>query len=151
VPDGSHERNDSVGAWAKKYYLTSRALTEATLRPWGIGRTQWLVLWQLVHEGPTPQREMGRLLEVERATLSGIVTTLVRKELVTQEADEGDQRQRILRVTEAGRALWGELPDPLAVTAEVAFGGVDPADLATARRVLQEATQRLHERIAPRS
>jgi DNA-binding MarR family transcriptional regulator len=149
VPDGSEERNDSVGAWAKKYYLTSRALTEATLRPWAIGRTQWLVLWQLVHEGPTPQREMGRLLEIERATLSGIVSTLVRKGLLTQEADATDQRQRILRITEAGRTLWGELPDPTAVTAEVAFGGMDPADLATARKVLQEATRRLNEHISP--
>jgi DNA-binding MarR family transcriptional regulator len=150
VPDGSEERDDSVGAWAKKYYLTSRALTESTLRPWGIGRTQWLVLWQLVHEGPTPQREMGRLLEVERATLSGIVTTLVRKGLITQEADPRDQRQRTLHLTEAGRRLWDELPDPLAVTAEVAFGGAAPADLATAVRVLQDATRRLHEHIADR-
>ncbi|MBW4042586.1 MAG: MarR family transcriptional regulator [Acidobacteria bacterium] len=147
MPDGSEERNDSVGAWAKKYYLTSRALTEATLRPWGIGRTQWLVLWQLVHEGPTPQREMGRLLEVERATLSGIVSTLVRKRLVTQEADPRDQRQRILRITDVGKQLWDELPDPLAVAAEVAFSGIDSADLATARRVLQDATRRLNEHI----
>jgi MarR family transcriptional regulator, lower aerobic nicotinate degradation pathway regulator len=150
VPDGSEER-DSVGGWAKKYYLTSRALTEATLRPWGLGRTQWLVLWQLVHEGPTPQRDMGRLLEVERATLSGIVSTLVRKGLVTQEADRSDQRQRILRVTDAGERLWTELPDPLAVATEVAFGGLDPVDLATARAVLQEATRRLNEHIARQS
>ena len=151
MPDGSEERNDSVGAWAKKYYLTSRALTEATLRPWALGRTQWLLLWQLVHEGPMPQREMGRLLEIERATLSGIVGTLVRKGLVSQEADPTDQRQRILRITEAGRALWAELPDPLAVATEVAFGDMDPADLATARGVLQEATRRLNEHIAPRA
>jgi DNA-binding MarR family transcriptional regulator len=151
VPEGSEDRTDSVGAWAKKYYLTSRALTEATLRPWALGRTQWLVLWQLVHEGPTAQREMGRLLEIERATLSGIVSTLVRKGLVTQEADARDQRQRVLRITEAGTALWDELPDPLAVIAEVAFGGIDPSDLATARRVLQEATRRLNEHIAPGS
>jgi DNA-binding MarR family transcriptional regulator len=150
VPDGSEERDDSVGAWAKKYYLTSRALTEATLRPWALGRTQWLVLWQLVHAGPTSQSEMGRLLEVERATLSGIVSTLVRKRLVTQEADARDQRQRILRLTEAGSALWAELPDPVSVAAEVAFGDIDPADLATARRVLQEATRRLTEHLAPR-
>jgi hypothetical protein len=115
VPDGSEERNDSVGSWAKKYYLTSRALTEATLRPWALG-----------------------------------VSTLVRKGLLTQEADPSDQRQRILRITDAGTTLWDELPDPLAVAAEVAFGDIDPADLATARRVLQEATRHLNEHIAPR-
>ncbi|MGT2425595.1 MarR family winged helix-turn-helix transcriptional regulator [Amnibacterium kyonggiense] len=150
MPDRSEARDDSVGGWAKRYYLTSRALTEATLRPWGLGRTQWLVLWQLVHEGPTSQREMGRLLELERATLSGIVSTLVRKELVTQEADPSDQRQRILRITEAGEALWDRLPNPMSVAAEVAFGGEDETDLATARRLLQDATRRLDEHLRRR-
>ncbi|WP_375387111.1 MarR family winged helix-turn-helix transcriptional regulator [uncultured Amnibacterium sp.] len=151
MPDGSEARTDSVGAWAKKQYLLSRALTEATLRPWSLGRTQWLVLWQLVHGGSTPQREMGRLLEIERATLSGIVGALVRKGLVSQEADTGDQRQRTLHLTDAGMALWAELPDPVAVATEVAFGGMDPADLAVARGVLQEATRRLTEHLAART
>ncbi|BDZ52086.1 hypothetical protein GCM10025867_43270 [Frondihabitans sucicola] len=151
MPDESEDHSDSVGGWAKKYYLTSRALIESTLRPYDIGRTQWYVLHQLVTYGPTLQRDLGQLLELERATLSGIVTALVRKGLVTQEADATDQRQRVLRITDAGRALWSELPDPIAISSSVAFGGADPADLAAARRVLQEATRRLNAHIAPPS
>jgi DNA-binding MarR family transcriptional regulator len=150
VPDDSEDLNDSVGAWAKKYYLTSRALIESTLRPYGIGRTQWYVLYQLVTEGPTLQRDLGQLLQLERATLSGIVATLVRKGLVAQAPDTIDQRQRVLSLTDAGRTLWGELPDPIAITASVAFGGADEAALAVAKRVLQDATRRLTEHVASR-
>lgn len=142
------DEHDSVGAWAKKYHLTSRAMIEAVLREHDLGPTQWYVLHRLVHVGPTLQRDLCRLLRVERATLSAVATTLVRKGLVTQEPDATDQRQRLLSVTDAGRALWDALPDPVALVQRVSFDGADEVDLAVARRVLQEATQRLLAHLA---
>jgi DNA-binding MarR family transcriptional regulator len=137
-----------VGAWAKRYYFAVRAVMESVLRPYDLGSTQWHVLYQLASDGPTMQRDLGRMLQVERATLSGIVATLVRKGLVDQLPGSGDQRQRVLAITEAGMRLWDELPDPLALIRPIAFDGADPAELATARRVLQAATQRLNDHLA---
>jgi MarR family transcriptional regulator, lower aerobic nicotinate degradation pathway regulator len=137
------EAHDSVGAWAKQYYLASRALIESVLREHDLGPTQWYVLYQLVNDGPTMQRDLSHLLKIERATMSGVVATLVRKGLIAQMPDAVDQRQRILSITEAGLALWRELPDPVALAGAIAFDGVDTAELAIARDVLQAATQRL--------
>jgi DNA-binding MarR family transcriptional regulator len=137
-----------VGAWAKRYYFAVRAVMESVLRPYDLGSTQWHVLYQLASDGPMMQRDLGRMLQVERATLSGIVATLVRKGLVDQLPGSGDQRQRVLAITEAGMRLWDELPDPLALIRPIAFDGADPAELATARRVLQAATQRLNDHLA---
>ena len=141
------DQHDSVGAWAKKYHLTSRALIESTLREYDLGPTQWYVLHRLVHEGPTLQRDLGQLLRIERATLSGIVATLVRKNLVTQRPDAIDQRQRLLSITEIGQGLWRTLPDPVALTLAVSFDGADEAELATTRRVLQDAVRRIEEHL----
>ncbi len=93
------------------------------------------------------QRDLGRLLQIERATLSGIVSALLRKGLVEQTPDQADQRQRVLRITAAGQRLWDDLPD-LAVIEAVAFDGVDAAELATVVSVLQAATQRLNDHLA---
>ena len=93
------------------------------------------------------QRDLVRILHIERATLSGVVATLVRKNLVDQAPDPADQRQRILRLTRSGRKLWLSLPDPTELILAVAFEGADPAELAIARRVLQTATQRLNEHV----
>lgn len=139
---------DTVGAWAKKYHLTSRSVIEATLRDYGLGPTQYYILYQLSHAGPTIQRDLGALLNIERATLSGVVATLVRKGFVSQRADVSDQRQRVLSLTEAGRALWAELPDTVAILKDVGYSGIDAADLAIARRVMQEATANLAEYVA---
>ena len=120
---------------------------EAVLRPYDIGSTQWYVLYQLANDGPTMQRDLGRMLQIERATLSGIVSTLVRKGLVEQTPDSADQRQRMLRITVSGLKLWDELPD-LALIEAVAFDGVDAAELATVVKVLQAATQRLSNHLS---
>jgi DNA-binding MarR family transcriptional regulator len=140
--------HSSVGAWAKSYYFASRAAIESVLRPHDLGSTQWFVLYQLANVGPTMQRDLGRLLQIERATLSGIVATLVRKGLVAQTTGSRDQRQRLLELTDAGQKLWKELPDPIALVQATAFAGADPADLATAIRVLETATQRLSKRLS---
>ncbi|GAB3683454.1 MarR family winged helix-turn-helix transcriptional regulator [Angustibacter aerolatus] len=143
MADDGEDRRDGVGAWAKKYHLAARALMESVLREHGLGPTQWYVLHQLVHVGPTIQRDLGPLLNIERATLSGVVTTLVRKGFVEQRPDVVDQRQRLLSLTDRGRELWDALPDPVALAQRISFADADPEQLAVAREVLRQATQRL--------
>jgi DNA-binding MarR family transcriptional regulator len=119
-----------------------RFLMDERLRPFDLGSTQWYVLWYLFNNGPSVQRDLGHALELERATLSGIIATLVRKDLVAQTSDSVDQRQRLLTLTAAGEALWRRVPD-LSFVQDAAFGGIDEVDLATTIRVLQSATERL--------
>jgi DNA-binding MarR family transcriptional regulator len=145
VTDDAGSEHEGVGAWAKRYYFANRAVLESSLRPWNIGTTQWYVLYQLANMGPTMQRDLAQILHLERATLSGVVATLVRKGLVEQVPGSDDQRQRMLHLTEAGAALWKQLPDPVAGTRELAFGGEDPTDLEIAVRVLKDATRRLED------
>ncbi|MET0506342.1 MAG: MarR family transcriptional regulator [Luteibacter sp.] len=135
-------KHESVGAWAKRCYFAGRALMEDALRPYDLGSSQWYVLHQLAEEGPTMQRDLLRLLQVERATLSVIISSLVRKDLVEQIADTADQRQKRLRITAAGVQLWEQLPD-LTFIRQAAFDGFDEADIATTIRVLRTATERL--------
>ena len=141
----SNEREVSrreLGAWAKRCYFAGRAVMDSVLRSYDLGSVQWYVLYQLATAGPTTQRDLARLLEIERATMTGIVATLVRKGLVEQEPDRIDQRQKLLRMTAAGTKLWGELPD-LSFIRSVAFDSIDAAEIAIAVRVLQTATERL--------
>jgi DNA-binding MarR family transcriptional regulator len=90
------------------------------------------------------QRDLLRMLQIERATLSVVIGALVRKRLIEQVPDRVDQRQKLLRMTPAGAKFWDELPD-LALINKVAFDGVGAADIAAAVRVLQTATERLEK------
>lgn len=145
--DQKESSHDVVGAWAKRCYFAGRAVMDSVLRPYDLGSVQWYVLHRLATAGPTRQRDLVRLLEIERATMTGIVATLVRKGLVEQEPDPADQRQKLLRMTDAGAKLWDELPD-LTFIRSAAFDGLDAADVAIAVRVLRTATERLEDLLA---
>lgn len=112
------------------------------LRPYDLGSTQWYVLHHLARDGPIMQRDLVRILQVERATLSSIIGVLVRKGLVEQVPDSVDQRQKLLRMSAAGIELWNELPD-LTVIHRIAFDGMENAAVAAAVEVLRTATERL--------
>lgn len=135
--------HQSAGAWAKKYFQASQTVMASALRPYDLGPTQWYVLYQLAMVGETPQRELVQMLKVERATLTGVVAALVRKGLVEQIGDPRDQRQKSLVLTESGAALWRQLPDPIALILDTAFGDIPADDIETTARVLRIATGRL--------
>ena len=116
---------------------------EAVLRPFDLGNTQWYVLYRLSLVEQLAQRDLTLELGVERATVSGVISALVRKDLIQQLPDPEDQRQKMLTLTPAGLDLLETLPDPGAVIGDVAFAGENPADIATMNRLLQNATQRL--------
>ncbi len=134
---------EAAGSWAKKYFLASKAVMDDVLRPFDLGGTQWYVLHLLANHGPMKQRDLTRTLEVERATLSAVITALLRKELIEQTPDPQDQRQKVLHLTARGADLFALVPDPIALITAVAFQGVDDADVATTQRVLRDATHKL--------
>lgn len=122
-------------------------MIERILRPYDLGSTQWYVLHQLVHNGPTAQKDFPKLLQIEKPALSDVVGALVRKGFVNQAPDPDDQRQRILSLTDRGRKLWDELPDPIELILKVAFEGVDEETLKLVSGVLQVATDRLNKHV----
>ncbi|MFT4256548.1 MAG: MarR family winged helix-turn-helix transcriptional regulator, partial [Pseudoxanthomonas sp.] len=90
------------------------------------------------------QRDLQIALQVEKPTLSSVVSVLVRKGLVEQTTVAHDQRQKLLTITPSGRALWKTLPDPIALILRTAFEGVPEDDLSTVVRVLSAGVERLN-------
>lgn len=91
----------------------ARAITrifEARLRPHGLRATQFSVLAVLAIKGTTRMKELARILDLERTTLTRIAGVLESKGfLATGESD--DARARPLELTAAGRAaLEAALP-----------------------------------------
>jgi MarR family transcriptional regulator, lower aerobic nicotinate degradation pathway regulator len=136
--------NDSCAAvahWAKRCFFAGRTLIDDALRPYELGATQWFVLRELA-SGAVHQRDLVRRLAIERATLSVVVANLVRKGLLEQVRGEADQRRKLVRLTDAGKALWERLPD-LDFIHQVAFGSEADEMLAATAGVLQRATERM--------
>lgn len=135
---------DSPGAWAKRFHFAARSAMESVLRPYDLGTTQWYVLWHLYHDGSLPQSTLVKLLQIEKPTLSGVVSALLRKGLVEQRIDPADHRRKLLSITPSGKALWETLPNPIEFLRKIAFQDIPDEDLETVVRVLSIGTERLN-------
>ncbi|HMF49359.1 MAG TPA: hypothetical protein VK603_11990 [Candidatus Saccharimonadales bacterium] len=52
---------------SEAFVIRIAAVMDTLLRPYGLGSTQWSVLYQLANVGPTMQRDLVQVLNIERA------------------------------------------------------------------------------------
>ncbi|MEZ5095582.1 MAG: MarR family transcriptional regulator [Nocardioides sp.] len=98
-------------------------LTNTVLRPHGLTWTGFLVLWLLWIWDCLETRAVAESIGISKATLTGVMGTLVSRGLVDRRASEADRRLVELRLTPAGRELMTELfPAFNAAEAELVAG-----------------------------
>ena len=124
----------------------TRALLDGLLARAGTDFPAWVALRRLAQPGPAPTadelcRDLATLLTADATSVALVVDRLAARGWTVQEGSavalspEGVAFHQGL-VEEIGR-LTGEL-----------YRGIDPADLAAAKRVLGEVTQRANARLA---
>jgi len=110
----------------------SRWLGSDALTP---GRWQVLVvLWSA--DRPLPQREIVDALKVTRATVSGLVETLLREGHLTTTLDPEDKRQVLVSLTPGGRNTTARLVRENAVRLRHTFRGLNDDELQQLGRLL---------------
>lgn len=82
----------------------ARRFDEA-LRPAGLTNGQFSLLMSLNRPQPPAMGGVAELLAMDRTTLTAALKPLERRGLVEIEADPADRRSRLLRLTDAGRAV----------------------------------------------
>lgn len=75
------------------------------LKTTGVTLSQWFVLKQLWRQEGRSQVELQELLNLEKATVNGLVQRMTRAELVESRPDPDDRRVQRVFLTERGRAL----------------------------------------------
>jgi DNA-binding MarR family transcriptional regulator len=78
---------------------------ERRLRAYDVTLSQWFVLKQLWKQEGRSQVELQELLDLERATVNGLVQRMIRAGLVQSKPDPDDRRVQRIFLTGRGRAL----------------------------------------------
>jgi DNA-binding MarR family transcriptional regulator len=84
------------------------------------------------------QTELGRLTGMDRATISGVVARLKRRNLVFDKPDPLDKRSRIIALTPAGEALLAEAMQRIDRVTEQTMEPVGAADRDSLTAILQK-------------
>ena len=96
-----------------------------------------MVLSRFEEEG-CPMHELGELLLVSRANVTGLVDYLARRKFVERTEDERDRRVRLVRLTKTGRKfLESILPTHYSRVREM-FRGVSNKDKAALSKLLMK-------------
>lgn len=118
----------------KRLHLLASQRIDELLKEHNLARSQFQVLYLLSEAGELAGKDLLVRLQVEPATLSGIVDTLEQKGWLKRLADPGDRRAKILKLTSSGRKLIESVPSPAANVERQMLASLEPVD----KRKLEE-------------
>lgn len=108
---GARETSVNAGLEADLGYLLVRAsgaivrAVNQALTPLGL-KSRHMTLLQLAAAGPLPQREISAILGLDPSNVVGLVDDLQRAGLTVREPDPADRRNRLVAITDTGRAEY---------------------------------------------
>ncbi|MCE5190579.1 MAG: MarR family transcriptional regulator [Actinomycetia bacterium] len=130
----------------KRLYLLISQRIDDELRPHGLGRSQWQILSRLARAGTLTQKDLQHALQVESATLTGIVDTLAAKGWLQRLESAEDKRVKVLEFTPAGRERVKAIPDPYELVETRMLADIPAEDRIHMRRVLEAMIANLEDR-----
>jgi DNA-binding MarR family transcriptional regulator len=75
------------------------------LEPMGLTHPQYLVMLALWERSPRSVKDISTALQLDPATLSPLLKRLAQAGLITRTRNDNDERQLVIELTTAGRAL----------------------------------------------
>ncbi|MGI9355532.1 MAG: MarR family winged helix-turn-helix transcriptional regulator [Rhizobiaceae bacterium] len=127
-----------VGHLLRKSSQRASEIFQHIMGDFDVTPTQFAALVKLDDEGEVSQNVLGRLTAMDPATILGVVSRLKRRGLVDSRLDPDDGRRILLRLTDTGLGLVGDMK---AVAGNVTIETLAPltkAESQTFIRLLQK-------------
>jgi len=137
---------DFLSYRVKRLHMLVAQRLNDVLKPYGLARSQWQVLSRVSRAGVLSQRELQLAMQVEPATLTGIIDALAAKGWIERTESEQDKRCRVLHLTDAGRDKMASIPDPHEIVETQMVAGLSEKDRAAVERALTTMIRNLEER-----
>jgi len=137
-PADSYRLEHQVGYWLRRAYQRHMAIFAGVMSDLDLTSMQFAALVKLHELKAVSQTELGRLTGMDRATISGVVARLKRRNLVLYKPDPLDKRSRIIALTPAGDSLLGEAMQRIGRVTEQTLEPIDAGDRESLRAILQK-------------
>lgn len=98
---------------------------------------QFAALTVLDQRPGSSQRDLGRVLDLDRSTIADLVARMMRRGLVQRARDLTDRRRNVLDLTSAGRAELTRLRPRVDALEPVLTRGLEAEERAELRRLLR--------------
>jgi DNA-binding MarR family transcriptional regulator len=129
---------DQVGYWLRRAYQRHMAIFAAIMSDLDLTSVQFAALVKLRDMKAVTQTELGRLIGIDRATISGVVSRLQKRGLLQFRLDPLDRRSRIVALTAAGEALLDQALQRTQQVGEDTLAPIGEAERAALRETLRK-------------
>jgi DNA-binding MarR family transcriptional regulator len=102
---------------------------------------QFAALTVLDRRPRASQRELGRVLDLDRSTIADLVARMVRRGLIERERDEDDRRRNTLQLTTSGRAELARLRPRVNAIEPTLTAGLSPSEREELRHLLSRVLE----------
>lgn len=131
---------DSTFFLLAKAYQKAHGRFKAMLRPYDLTNLQHLVLEGLWYREGVTAADLGKLLVLDKATLSGILDRMIDAGWIRKERDPDDKRLFHLFTTEKANTARQELIDLRIKANEELLGAFSEEERTIFKRLLRELT-----------
>jgi MarR family transcriptional regulator for hemolysin len=123
-----------------------RQAVDQRLKFLGVSQASWMTIAVAAKaRRPLSQSELADRLAVEGATMVAMLDRLVKSGFVTRESSTTDRRIKRVVITEAGYRLYDKVKAEAAAVRKDLLGKIDPVNLETATRVLEELQRMIED------
>src|SRR4051812_35475231 len=128
-----------------KAHEALRQHAEGHIHSLGIGFSDFAALEVLLHKGPTPVNEIGRMVRLTSGSITTAIDRLERKGMVERRNDPGDRRARVVHLTAAGKKLIACAFADHEAAMEAATSGLTAGEKGAAVELLKKLGKRAEE------
>lgn len=145
--DGSVIVENAIGFWIHRVYQASRNEMFRAFRTQGeeITPEQWAILIRLWERDGRAQTELSDATFRDAPTMSRIIDSMEKRELIERRDDPDDGRVRLVYLTRQGRNLEKRLVPIAEKIVKRMLDGIDDRALATTRNTLKKMFANLVE------
>ena len=136
LDERTHREGGTAGLLLARLGRVAARRFKAALAPTGLTTTHIAVLLHLRDHGPTTQRALAAVLDVDPGNLVAALNDLEAKELALRRRDPSDRRRHIVEISESGAALLAEASRELADAEEGLLGELDEAERSELQSLL---------------
>src|SRR5262249_10190101 len=129
---------DQVGYWLRRAYQRHMAIFAAAMSDLDLTSVQFAALVKLRDMKAVTQTELGRLIGIDRATISGVVSRLQKRGLLQFRLDPLDRRSRIVALSAAGEALLAQALERTDRIGDDTLAPISEAEQAALREALRK-------------
>ena len=137
-----------LGHWVKVINHDATIKMNRLVKPFGLTRSSWSVLYQVNGAGRISQKALQEDLGIESGSMAIVVDGLVRKGWLDRTSSEKDRRANYLKLTPKGSARWKTVPDIGAAMRKEMMRGVTEEEESAAVATLKKCSANLAKSIA---